>query len=764
MSTEINTILETYHFNTLWEMAQAAGLKVYDQRRKKLRKAALINLMRSEFFTQARVRASWEQLNERERAVVNRLLLRGGSVGLKTFQREIARARLARPGDEDSYDGSISYASGYVGSPNRPRSNVFQDVIARLTYRGLVFSRFSASVPFKIQFHPADVLYIPEVVRRYLPEPEPIQARESDWQPAHVQGGNLALLLRDLYLYWDTVRRNEVSLIQSGLVGKRWLKKINQQLIEPDATLQDVRSEDETGRLYLLRQLLEALNLVHAGYDHLRPTTQDALQIPAFWSQDHVQQLSACLQAWLKLRRWDELDDDAARYYPRYVQARQSVLEALKTLPSNVWLESDELLALVQEQNADFLFAEHSKIANHRGSWYYSHGDVYYYGNTQDLLDALEQFEDEFVRRCLEGLLRQFGLVELGCDQAGDEWQVFRLTSLGAAALGIASSWEPLADQGKVIIQPNFQVLAIGPVRLALLARLDLFAQRESVDRGAFQYRLARESVYQAQQQGMSASEVIAFLEQTSETALPQNVRRSLDEWAAHHERIVFRSGVSLLQAADGQLLDSLLNTPPVSEHLARVVAPDVVLIKKERHKQLLSALVEQGLFPATSAAQAQDLAQGIALQDDGSIQSLHAVPSLYLRGRLSRLAEKTGDGTWRLDPDLVRQVGGSKDKVLQILVELREMQRGPFPNGLADQIKAWGGYYGQAAAQTLTLIEFRDQDTLDELRARPDLRACLLPFRAGERALAVVPDDKLEYVEQILAKLGVQVKSNLRR
>jgi hypothetical protein len=764
MSIEINIILETYHFNTLWQMAQAAGLKVYDRGGKKLRKAALIKLMRDKFFTKKRVRASWKQLDERERAVVNRLLLRGGSAGLKTFQREIARARLARPGDGDSQGSSVYYASGYVGNPNRPRSDVFQDVVARLTYHGLVFSRFSGSVPFKIQFHPADVLYIPEVVRRYLPEPEPVQARDSDWQPDRVQGGDPALLLRDLYLYWDIVRRNEVALIQSGLVGKRWLKKINQELIEPDAALKDARSEEETGRLYLLRQLLEALDLVQAVYKRLRPTTRDALQIPAFWSQDHVQQLSACLQAWFKLKRWGELDDASVRYYPRYAQARQSVLEVLKALPPNVWLEPGELLARVQEQNADFLFAGHSKIANHRGGWYYSHDEDYYYGNTQDLLGNMQQLEEEFVGRCLEGLLLQFGVVELGRDQAGDEWQVFRLTPLGAAALGIASSWEPPADQGKVIIQPNFQVLAIGPVRLALLARLDLFAQRESADRGAFQYRLARESVYQAQQQGMSASEVTAFLEQTSETALPQNVRRSLDEWAAHHERIVFRSGVSLLQAADGQLLNSLLDTPGVSEHLARVVAPDVVLIKKERHKQLLSALIKQGLFPATSAAQAQDLAQSIVLQDDGSIQSLHAVPSLYLRGRLSRLAEKTGDGTWRLDPDLVRQAGGSKDKVLQILVELRQMQRGPFPNGLADQVKAWGGYYGPAAVQTLTLVEFRDRDTLDELRARPDLRACLLPFRAGERALAVVPDDKLEYVEKILAKLGVQVKASLRR
>lgn len=786
MTTEIDTILETYHFSTLWAMAHAAGLKVYNQRGKKMRKVALVRLMRAEFFNEARVRASWEQLNERERAIVNRLLLRKGSASVKSFQREIVRARLAKPGGGGGHYSRVSYADGDTGSPNHPNSRAFADVIARLTYHGLVFSRFSGHAPFKIQFHPADILYIPELVRRYLPEPKPIQERDSGWQPAHVQSGDPVPLLRDLYLYWDTVRRNEVSLIQSGLVGKRWLKKINQQLIEPDATLQEARRENETDRLYLLRRFLEALNLVHSDYTHLRPTSKDALHIPEFWAWGLAEQLSACLQVWLQLAGWSELEGKAARYYPRYAQARQSVWEALKTLPPNVWFEPVELLERVQEQNTDFLFSEHSKIANHRSNWYYSYSDAYFYGNTQDLLEALEQFEDTFVKRCLDGLLCQLGVIELGRDQEAppdDAWQVFRLTPLGAAALGAESpsgakspsgtkppcsgtksSWKPQDGQGKLVIQPNFQLLAIGPVSLAVLAQLDLFAQRESVDLGAFQYRLARESVYQAQQQGMSVSDVITFLEQTSDTALPQNVRRSLDEWAAHHERIVFRTGVSLLQAADSELLASLLDTPPVAKHLARKVTPNVVLIKKRRRKQLLSALVEQGLFPATSEAQAQDLAQSVVIHADGSIRPLHAVPSLHLGGRLSRLAEETADGNWQLTPASVQQASGDKNKVRQLLHELRELQRGPFPASLVDQIKAWGGYYGRAAAEALTLIEFRDQATLDELREHPELQAHLSPFRAGERALAVVPAEKLAQVKQILARLGVQVRDGLWR
>jgi hypothetical protein len=52
-------------------------------------------------------------------------------------------------------------------------------------------------------------------------------------------------------------------------------------------------------------------------------------------------------------------------------------------------------------------------------------------------------------------------------------------------------------------------------------------------------------------------------------------------------------------------------------------------------------------------------------------------------------------------------------------------------------------------------LIEFRDQEALDELRQHPDLKSYLTPFPADNRALAIVPGDQLAEVEAILAQLG---------
>ncbi len=262
----------------------------------------------------------------------------------------------------------------------------------------------------------------------------------------------------------------------------------------------------------------------------------------------------------------------------------------------------------------------------------------------------------------------------------------------------------------------------------------------------------------------MDVSQIIHFLENNSETALPQNVHRSLKEWGAHHERIVFRTGVSLLQAADGTLLERLLETPSTSKHLARAITPTVALLKKGHQSSLVSGLLKQELLPAVSDANPKSADHSVIIQPDGSIHPIHAVPSLHLRGRLARVAQQTPDGHWQLTPQSVQKAGGGRQQVRRLLEELRQLGRGPLAEELVDQIKAWGSYYGHAAAETLTLIEFYDHVALKELREISELSDYLTPFSMGERALAVVSSQKLDQVKDILARFGVQVKDQLPR
>jgi hypothetical protein len=777
MADEMDVLLESYHSNTLWEMARVGGLRVHDARGKRLGKKELLSQMRAQLFTPERVRAAWEKLDKRERAVLNRLLLHPEPVRTAAFCREVVRAGLATEAQQEVgawYHPSVPYATGHVGNPLNARSTIAEDIIARLTYHGLVFSKdapLSGMQPYKIQFHPAPTLFVPAVVRQALPAPEPLPPApaQGSWQPERVEGGSLDLLLRDLYLYWDYVRFHEVELLLSGLVGKRALKAINAVLLAPDPLMEKAKGEDDAGRLYFLRLLLEKLGLVRNAVGRLQVGDGDPRKVPAFWGLPPDAQARACVEAWRDLPMAHSLGPDTADLIPRYVHARQVLLTVLAALKPDAWIEVEELLDRLLAVDEEFLFTERVKIANVRGGWYYM---GYRSMSREQALNRVAALEHRFVEQCLAGFLREVGAVELG--YVGKTLRAFRLRDGGKrlpAMGGESDQSQPAVESqsaggsgvaapvGRVVVQPNFQVLAIGPVGLDVLAQLDLFAAREQADAGAFTYRLSRDSLYRAQLLGTAVGEVVELLERASGTALPQNIRRSLDEWSAQHERIVFRRDVTLLEAATPDLLARLRADRGTGGKLARAVSPTVALLKRGRQQALVEALVERGLFPAVSDARPEGADHSVVVAADGTIRPVHAVPSLLLRGRLARLAEEDGAGVWRLTAEVVQRMGGSAKRVQGFLEELARLHRGRLPKEVVERVKAWGGYYGRATVAQLTLLEFRDTAALEELRKDPVLRERLTPFPAGDRALAVVQEEHLEQIRAVLARLGVEVE-----
>ena len=649
MPDELSVLLDDYNANSLREMAEANNFSTVGDDGKRLPKHYLLPKLRKEFFTAERILASYQRLSQPERAVLNRLLLRGGQVSTAGFRREIIRSNLAAAAPEPkhqpgyAYRSEIPYGDGYIGSPARADSHIFEDIMARLTYRGLVFSRgveaSTGGSAYKLRFHPAAEVYIPQVIRDVLPAPVPVTETAPELQPVETAVADPALFLRDMYLYWDFVRRKEVELLTNSLVGKRALKAINDTLLTADPLLDEARREDQTGHLYLLRQLLETLGLVRVEQNRLKPTIKTALEIPVLWQKPQVEQVGLALACWQKLGGFqDIISDDLKQHGADNTGVRQAIVEALKLFPPTRWLEPEELIEEIQHKNVNFLFPERSYVENASNRSYYSsrYSSTNFYGQPKTLLAKFDRLEAAVVRACISGMLFQLGLVELGRldntpANAEPEWAVFRLTPLGLHLLRNQELPSAAVHTGKLLVQPNFQVMAIGPVSLATLARLDLFAVREQADRGAFQYRLSRESVYQAQQLGLSVADVIKILvDETRQDSLPQNVQRSLEEWGSHHERIVFRQGVSLLQAANATLLNRLLTQPATANLLARPVATDVALVSPKKQARLVEALRAQSLLPAVSKANPQAADRSIFVQADGVIEPIHAVPSLH--------------------------------------------------------------------------------------------------------------------------------------
>ena len=73
-----------------------------------------------------------------------------------------------------------------------------------------------------------------------------------------------------------------IPLLQSGLVGKRTIRALNQTLLAPDLAAED--GEQNGARLYTLRQFLQQLKLVTATAGRLQVTLKTGQRFPVFGS------------------------------------------------------------------------------------------------------------------------------------------------------------------------------------------------------------------------------------------------------------------------------------------------------------------------------------------------------------------------------------------------------------------------------------------------------------------------------------------------
>lgn len=781
MINDIYLLLDSYNSNTLWEMARAAHLNGTSGL--KLKKESLALLLQQEYFKPERIKAAYQKLSETEKTIINHLLWQKGELPCRVFKRELLRAGLvteappAPPPKKVSFyvesDGPTIYGRSvaYLASLHSPNSTIFEDTIARLTLAGLVFSQLTHVSNYgqapKMQFHPGDVLYIPPFVSQHLPPPKPPAIRHTHWQPTQIRQMDPQLFLRNLYLYWETVRRTPMAMIQTGFVNKRGLKALNESLLVPDPALEKAKQEHHAPHLYFLRQVLEGLQLVRVEKGFLQAETGNGRSLPPFWQRPTVEQVATCLDIWRNLPQPVTLTHPRASFFTlQYRYACQQLLTYLTQSTPSVWIEANDLWLSLQDQDAQFLFPDRLFYENKRSQGWYS--GVHYYRNSADLLTQIDELEKAFINEVVAGSLYQLGLIELGFKQGptadgsllpDNQWAACRLSPLGLAVF----QNHPLPHQtmnGQIILQPNFQILAIGPVPLPVLAQLDLFCSRQKVDKGVFEYQLTRESVYAAQKAGLTVEEIRRFLAEQTAQDLPQNIRRSLDEWASHQERIVFRQGVTLLQAASETLLAQLMADAQTGPFLAKPVATAVALVQTGQQAPLIHALQSQGLFPVLADANPQSANNTILVDKNGQIRPLFAVPSLHLRQRLAPFSEETANG-WQLTEKSVARAGGNKQKVQTILAELAQLNRGPLALPLIQQIKTWGGYYGSVQIGTHILIEFQDATVLAELLQHPDLQPLLRPFPAGERALATVKPENLTAVQTILTQLGIPINKS---
>ena len=790
---DLRETLTHYDLKVLQAMAQELNIKLDAKSSKDAARLLERYLGASET-----VRRAVERLREPEREALRRLQRIGGSASARGLKLNLLQAGLVAKTPKANIAAwrVQTWAEEYEAKQNYSGQPCFEDVMARLAVMGLVFSEREANRKnVLVGFSPAPLIFIPEIVFKQLPPPPAASlALLAEPELAERAAGSARLFQRDLGRYWRFVRRSgELRLTTQGYLYKADVKSLNAALGR-----EDTRGEQDNPRLRFLRAQLTDLKLMAS-----RGASQGSAspEQTNFWTRPAAERVKASFEAWRDGQSWNELlripvkhggYDHRNPAPPELPRARQVVLKHIVAMGKG-WVPFNALLDHLAVGDYDFLFPR-SHVNSSVNSYYYSpyQQTPYYAANNPYNLtfDGISgeaegwlKVEGGFVGALVAGPLFWMGLVDLGdadcrAPTAPNDIRpkeeiapgAYRLTDLGLWVLGLGPAPEIAEEGGRVVVQPNFQITAMEPISDRVLGELDEFADSEGGDR-ALLYRLTRQSVYRGQQNGWDSGAVgqhriIARLQELCGAELPGNVYRSLVEWDTLHNRIVIRRNATLILASDASVLDDALAEPGRAEAalgttLGRRVSDHVTLPPGKA--EAVALVLRQSGWPPLVTPRGQDDSPGsVRLDEAGNVTFLQPTPSLGARARLSSLVDESVVGQRRITPGTVKAALKAGRNVDMILADLRAVNVGPVPPALVTQIKAWGNYYGDGAMSQVTLLQVRDKGVLKELCADPELASFLMPFEAGQRAMALVDPEHVDEVRALLAQRGIGVRANI--
>jgi len=741
------SLLRSYSKLSLERMAKQRRLETKGQN-----KEALINMLAPVLFDADAIRGALAALPPVERRVLDEVRLLGGDAPTGLIKRRLEREGTIQP---ELPRGSYSTSGG---SALRPESPQFEAVVGRLGAAGLVFSSMPGSYASAVDLaSPGQRLFIPNGVLQHVP-PISLPIATSD-PPPQIAPAHSSALLRDVYMLLTVAAQSPIPLTARGLIAKRALTRLDAQLrVAENAAA--VTTEHELVRLPLLRALLEDLGLlvVRAG------TLMATERVGAFLSQSPGDRRGQLMRAYRQTARWCELfhveglhveSAGAWRGAPEQViAARQRVLAELVDVPAEEWITLDGLVERLRRRAYELLFQR---------QWHY-YSNPYRDSSNNPLNWTFAPSIDEergwdlveggLIRVVIGQTLHWLGAVDVGV-VAGTGVTAIRVTSDGAWLLR-DQPLLPTASAPHVVVQPNFQIFAFEPTDESVLFALDQLADRVRAEQ-VVEYQLSRDSVYRAQRAGLDAAAIAAFLERVSTVPLPQNVRRSLEEWGALHERVVVHRGVPLLHAVDVPTLDALYADSRVAPLLGRRVAPTAALIAPEHLAELHQRLLEGNRLPALSEGPERAAQPAFAVAGDGRISFRQRLPDMTVLQAVQQVADLETDGSPRVTMHSLQRAAAQGLGSDDILAALERFHEGPLPAEVVHLVRRWAKHWGRGVLAAVTLLQVDSAAVLTNLLADPEVSPHLRRLE-GAATVAVVQGAGVERVRSALHARGMEL------
>ena len=603
--------------------------------------------------------------------------------------------------------------------------------------------------------------------------------RDEDQVATHVGedvGDAVRAFQRTLYLYWSMVAtmREGLGLVHNGLLSRAALRHVTEHMGNKIHG-EPVRSESDVPRLLFIRQLMMKLGLLQE-----RRSTIYAAPTEAFFALPLVERARRCYQLYMETPLWDELLYlpevnvrpgpellDAA--HEEVVHSRQAVMERVTHESFSAWHNISAFTARTKLYIPYLLFprqygsrAERYSSSSNPYGW-----DFRLRRGWLTHREGWHMVEGGFIRTVLVGPLHWLGIVDLDRE---DHPVMFRLLP-GAAT--ILSSETPVGEEfpsGRLIVQPNFELIALAPVSEALLVSLDRFAERVSLEHIA-QYRLTKMSVTRAIQAGLHAETIQSQLERAAGGEIPQNVRYSLQEWERQARRVEVWQGATLIEVDDSALLDSLFADQETCSLFDRRLSPLLAEVAPYQLPAVQSVLWRRNYLPAMTESSFHDGAiesnrlpvrePQWQLHDDGLLQPFYAVPDLYLVAEVERFSDlHEVTGWYKITPVSLQRALENGLELHYILRFLQQYCEAGIPGSLLIRLKLWGNGYAEKqyiSVERSPLLRLSAQ-VLQDLQGDEELKTLLGSEVEQQSRLLRIDAHNLERVIELLRNRGFKI------
>lgn len=192
-------------------------------------------------------------------------------------------------------------------------------------------------------------------------------------------------------------------------------------------------------------------------------------------------------------------------------------------------------------------------------------------------------------------LLAAFGYGEFGSSENGTPY--FRFEEPVDYEEGQGE--DPEQDRSGIFVQPDYEVMVPPNTSKRLRWILEGCAELRSRDRMSI-YKLTKERLHLAAEHGLGPDTVMEWLEQYSETSVPEHVRLALEQWGAELGKTTLEA-VILLRCANQKDADAIEAHPSYSMWGTDVerIGPNHFIINKDKLSEVQKNLASMGLAPA---------------------------------------------------------------------------------------------------------------------------------------------------------------------